>query len=1242
MRILAIRGENLASLEGGFEVDFAAGPLERAGLFAITGPTGAGKTTLLDALCLALFGTTPRVHAVAGRGHEVGRSDEAQRITNKDPRAILRRGTGSGFAEVDFVGGDGRRYTARWTVRRARNRPDGRFQPPEHMLRDEEGNAIGRTLTEVQEAIRARVGLDYEQFCRSVLLAQGEFAAFLRADEKKRAELLEAVTGTGIYREISIKAHERFGAAKQALADLQREHDAQPVLSQEALEALRGELAEREQALAAAKEAVAAAEGAVRWYRELAERAAAAEAAARELAGAEAAWEAAAPIRERLAAVAEVAPLRPLVAAADEAASRRDAAARAREDAERAATAAAAASREASEAVERLAERERAAVAARDGAAAAIKEAVQLDASIAAAMRGQEQAEAEAARRAQVARQAAETVGRLRAEAEAVARELRAIDGWLEAHAGWAPVAAQWERWQAGLERAAALQAERRRAEALLPAREEALVRASSSLDAVRARVAAAGAAVATAEEALRAAETARPAEAGAELRSRRAALEREEALARQLEAVARDAFAAESARARGVARLDALARDAAALEQARAEAAEQRERLAQEVAAAEEMVRDARAVLALEDRRAELVPGKPCPLCGSAEHPWAGEAAPAAGMVAKYERRLGALRADLDACVQRLGAIEGKRADGAAQEALLRDECAAHAAALQELQAAWSAGASRAEALGVALPGEVTAGAPAVGAWLQALAARREELRALESAAEEAEAAVVRARRALDEAKDEREAAVEASRLAETQLEEAKRAVRDGRELLERIAGELQRVVAEVAPAFAALHGFREALAADPGSVVARAARTVAELRGREGERQRVAQRREEIAAATPPAEEAAARAHAEAAAAVAARDERRAEVAALRERRAQLLGGEEVAVVEARLRRAVEEASAALAAARSRESEAAGRASAAAALVEAEAGRLAREAEAAAERAAAVAAAAAQRGLDEAEVRRRLAVPPAEIERWTAEAERLRQAQDQARIRLEERRRLVEAMEGGERPALSREEAEVACAAAVARREVAERAYHDTRAKLAADEQARERSAAFLPRIEAATRAYERWKTMHELIGSVGGDKFQLFAQSLTLDALLANANRHLADLAPRYRLERAPGANLELQVIDRDLADEVRSVNSLSGGETFLVSLALALGLSALSSRNTRVESLFIDEGFGTLDPQTLDTALATLDALQAAGRKVGLISHVQGMAERIGVQVRVAPLGNGSSRVEVLAA
>jgi exonuclease SbcC len=128
-------------------------------------------------------------------------------------------------------------------------------------------------------------------------------------------------------------------------------------------------------------------------------------------------------------------------------------------------------------------------------------------------------------------------------------------------------------------------------------------------------------------------------------------------------------------------------------------------------------------------------------------------------------------------------------------------------------------------------------------------------------------------------------------------------------------------------------------------------------------------------------------------------------------------------------------------------------------------------------------------------------------------------------------------------------------------------------------------------------------------------------------------------MADLARRYRLERVPGHDMELQVVDGDMGDEVRSVHSLSGGETFLVSLALALALSSIAAEKTQIGSLFIDEGFGALDPNALEIALAALESIQATGRRVGIISHVAGLAERIGVRVRVVAVGGGRSRVEV---
>ena len=125
MKILAIRLKNLASLAGPFEIDFTAEPLASAGLFAITGPTGAGKSTLLDALCLALFGAVPRLENI---GRETRVPDADGEILTNDPRTLLRRGTGSCFAEVDFVGIDGRRYRARWEANRARDKANGKPQ----------------------------------------------------------------------------------------------------------------------------------------------------------------------------------------------------------------------------------------------------------------------------------------------------------------------------------------------------------------------------------------------------------------------------------------------------------------------------------------------------------------------------------------------------------------------------------------------------------------------------------------------------------------------------------------------------------------------------------------------------------------------------------------------------------------------------------------------------------------------------------------------------------------------------------------------------------------------------------------------------------------------------------------------------------------------------------------------------------------------------------------------------------
>ncbi|MEG3002498.1 MAG: SbcC/MukB-like Walker B domain-containing protein, partial [Comamonas sp.] len=156
----------------------------------------------------------------------------------------------------------------------------------------------------------------------------------------------------------------------------------------------------------------------------------------------------------------------------------------------------------------------------------------------------------------------------------------------------------------------------------------------------------------------------------------------------------------------------------------------------------------------------------------------------------------------------------------------------------------------------------------------------------------------------------------------------------------------------------------------------------------------------------------------------------------------------------------------------------------------------------------------------------------------------------------------------------------------------------------------------------------------------GSAKGDKFRKFAQGLTLDHLLHLANRHLTRLHGRYLLRRKPTGELELDIVDSWQGDVARDTRTLSGGEAFLVSLALALALSDLVSHKTSIDSLFLDEGFGTLDGDTLEVALTALDALNASGKMIGIISHVEALKERIPAQIRVEKGGGvGYSRLVV---
>jgi exonuclease SbcC len=188
--------------------------------------------------------------------------------------------------------------------------------------------------------------------------------------------------------------------------------------------------------------------------------------------------------------------------------------------------------------------------------------------------------------------------------------------------------------------------------------------------------------------------------------------------------------------------------------------------------------------------------------------------------------------------------------------------------------------------------------------------------------------------------------------------------------------------------------------------------------------------------------------------------------------------------------------------------------------------------------------------------------------------------------------------------------------------------------------DDELRKKSAEITAQLDIQKTEYNRWLQLSNLIGSADGKKFRRFAQGLTLARLTDLANRHLNKFSDRYTILKSKENDLELLIVDGYQADVIRPMTTLSGGESFLVSLALALGLSDLASHKVQINSLFIDEGFGTLDADTLDIAISALENLQANGKTIGVISHVEALKERIVTQIQLSKQAGGWSDIRII--
>lgn len=1244
MRILAIRGRNIASLPE-FEVNFEAEPLSHTGLYAIVGPTGSGKTTLLDTICVTLFDRTPRLGGSGGA--KLLDVDGVQEIASSSPGSLLRLGAGFCWTEVDFEGVDKMAYRARWSLQRANRRPSGRLQLTTRKVRLwrldphpdggwHEGEPLGdHKRSTVLKLIEKRIGLTYAQFTRAVMLAQGEFAAFLEADANERAELLVKLTGDDTYGTLSVAAFQRHKAAEDALDKLRIAAN-RTILTPEARAELEAQIDAQTAQVDTLEGLGRTAEQAVEWHRQAAQLQGAVDAAKTAHEAARQAVTDAAPRRAHLQQIERADPHRGTLSRADDCQRQLDDCGRAVEKATTNLDETTGEAQAAHGAATAAATAQDAARVARREAEAPLQQARRLDEKVAGLQRQLEESEG-ARTAAQGDRDRAkanlDTLGQTRAQEAAAAEEAKVQ---LDAQPALVGLAGSWAAWRDRVQRAG--EAAQALDTTTHTAEETARVLAAADQAATRAIAAAAAAAEtsAAARAARDAHEAQKPGDPEDALQRRRRALTTQRDALRGL-------ADSDAALLRATSALDAHQRTRA--EQAtlaateQAAAAEAAAGLAAHGArrqAAQDQLRRIKDALGYADRRAqELTPDHPCPLCGSTDHPFAHDA-PGNELLKAQEDELAQAEAAFTAAQGRQ-ARHTEASRGAQQQVVRLD--AEILSLTEQIDAATRTYTLRAASVADAPP----VGSTDRGARLEAsLQAADVALAALDTAVESwvswrAQATTLdqelqHAQAAAQGATAERATQATALSVA-TERHSAAAAARQQADAAWTAAGEV------LAPQADALTGWRDAVRTDLDGFLSK-------IQGRVDGVQALKQRRDEataelasLDARLPELTRQLAEAEDRLAQRAAVVSTQGAQLSTGQEERAALFSGRPATEVQDALDQAVREAEAAAEAARGRASSAVVAQAAAEAELKAQTTAFESAHHKSIAAGQALDAALATLGIDRVTLTALLAQGPD----WRT-TERAALSELDTALTASEATQVDRAarLAGHQQthPGVDKAAADAAVAAHRTALAEAREGLQAQRTKRTQDDDNRAHIADYVQRITDAEAHLELWERMTNLIGSAKGTKFRRFAQSLTLEILLAEANHQLRTLAPRYALQRVPGEELALQVIDVQMADTIRSIRSLSGGERFLVSLALALALSALSSSRANIGSLFIDEGFGTLDPVSLDRALSALLNLQATGRSVGLISHVRGLADQIGVRIQVERVGTGTSRVRVV--
>ncbi len=1073
MKILELRFKNLNSLAGEWVIDLTSPEYLADGIFAITGPTGAGKSTILDAICLALYGATPRLGRITKSGNE-----------------IMSRQTGECFAEVTFAAAAGR-FRCHWSQHKSHKRPDGNLIETRHEIADAvSGKILESKKREVATVIEQKTGMNFERFTRSSLLAQGEFDTFLKADSDKRAPILEQITGSEIYSEISKKVHEHQRNEQEKLRELQAETSGITILSESQESEIIQELARKQKSAATLAVEVEKIEKAITWHQVIERIRLELDSLVRETQELQTAIKIFQPERERLGRARKAAELEGIYATLILTRKQQDSDLQGLKDEELQLPKIMQKAGEKEEELKKLEQLTIKAKKEQSELTPLIQKIRTLDQQLSDRKNAFAQEELEAGKVSEEIAVNTKSGKQIRLRIERAQKDLTLIQADLEKHAGNELLLTEFAGIKEQLSLLLSLQED-------ISTMETSRREAKKQLQATTAELAIRSSNLITANQKLE--------------KTRQQVRNKKTDLVKLLgERLLREYRIEKETRLREMA--------------------------------------FKRKIADLQTYREQLEEGRPCPLCGACEHPYARNNVPETAAAEKEIETLTVLIDQAEKLELEIKKLESKEKEGVAQ-----------VAETAKLEA--ETGNEKNNVL-------------------ETLSRITDDLNRNQTRFTQLKEALSNRLRPLGFAKISDSDLPELANSLQSRLDHWQEQYLKKTELekeLLKFNSARKEIEAIIATQNQSLIGIQQRLATR-----------------KNGYQALVSERQHLFGSKKPDTEQT--RLENAVTAAEQAEKTLSTECTSVKEH----LQAVRIRITELtkRVKTRVTELK----------------------TLETDFSR-----------------ALHTSGFinEQSFIAQRLSA--VERNQLMAKAEQLDALQTSIKARKQDKqnrlsKEIDKKITPTPAPELVTRQQEQSEILKQSRDHIA-----GLRHKLSENRTALARIKEKQTLIDGQMKECRRWDNLHLLIGSADGKKYRNFAQGLTFEMMVFNANQQLDKMTDRYLLIRDTEQPLELNVVDKYQAGEIRSTKNLSGGESFIVSLALALGLSKMASRKVRVDSLFLDEGFGTLDEDALETALDTLANLQQNNKLIGIISHVPALKERISTRINILPASGGKSTI-----